>query len=137
TRRHLPLGSRISMTNPGKTGASPIADLTYRPYDGPLHTRTARWWVIAVARMRYMRTRWWFWALVVLSMMPYLFFAIFLYLKGFVEQQTPRGGDGPMSLFFDETPGQKYAAMFFSALSMQGFWLFLIAMAAGAGSIAM
>src|ERR1041384_2888536 len=117
---------------------SPIADLTYRPYDGPLHSRTARWWVIAVARMRYMRARWWFWALCVLSVVPYIIFASFLYAQSFAEQQMGRrGGDGLMALFFDNTTGQKYAVMFFRALSLQSLWLFLIALAAGAGSIAM
>src|SRR5437016_2866346 len=116
---------------------SPIADLTYRPYDGPLYARSARWWVIAVARLRYMRTRWWFWLLVVLSLMPYIFAGIFLYLQGLMPQMGAKGDGGPFQMFFDNTPGQRFAVIFFQALSSQGFWLFLIAMAAGAGTIAM
>ncbi len=32
--------------------ASPIADLTYRTYDGPLHTRAMRWWIVALSGLR-------------------------------------------------------------------------------------
>src|SRR2546422_873839 len=110
--------------------ASPIADLTYRPYNGPLKMRAARWWIIAVARMRYLRTRWWFWALVALSLLPWFGIMLVIYLQSL----APTSG-GPRILG-DEIVGQKYANYFMWALRLQGFWLFFIALMAGAGSIA-
>jgi len=109
--------------------ASPIADLTYRTYDGPLHMRLWRWWTIAVARMRYLRMRWWFWALSALSILPWIFMALVMYLQGL----APGANTGILG---KDIVGQKFAQHFMVALSGQGFWLFFIALAAGAGSIA-
>ncbi len=112
--------------------ASPIADLSYRPYDGPLKMRAARWWYIAVARMRYLRSKWWFWVLAALNLFPWLIVALIIYLASL----TKTAGPGGPNLFGQEVVGQKYAQYFYYAMGWQGFWLFFIALAAGAGSIA-
>lgn len=114
--------------------ASPIRDLTYRTYDGPLHARKARWWIIAVARMRYLRSKWWFWLLVVFSLLPYFGVGVALYLTSQVSQTMP---SGPRNLLFDATPDQRFGTIFFTTQGFQMFFLFLIALAAGAGSIAL
>src|SRR5688500_8501896 len=127
------------MTTPNAQGptpnapASPIRDLTYRTYDGPLHARKARWWIIAVARMRYLRAKWWFWLLVVFSLLPYFGVGVMLYVQSTATQTLP---SGPRSLLFNASPEQRFATIFFETLSFQMFFLFLIALAAGAGSIA-
>jgi ABC-2 type transport system permease protein len=107
----------------------PIADLSYRNYDGPLHTRVVRWWIIAISRVRYLRARWWFWLFVALSVLPWLFTAIIMYF------QSQTGGVAVNNPFFDSTVGQKYASHFFRTLGWQGFWLFCIALMTGAGAI--
>src|SRR5687767_4430360 len=115
-------------TQPPTPPASPIRDLTYRTYDGPLHARTARWWIIAVARMRYLRAKWWFWLLVVFSMLPYFGVGVFLYIESTMTRTMP---SGPRGLLFDATPDQRFATIFFTTLGFQMFFLFLIALAAG------
>lgn len=126
------------LDGPGATAAAPamaarvggpIADLSYRNYDGPLHTRAVRWWVIAISRIRYLRVRWWFWLFVALSLIPWLFTAIIMYF------QSQTGGVASNNPFFDNTVGQKYAVHFFQTLGWQGFWLFCIALMTGAGAI--
>jgi len=107
----------------------PIADLSYRNYDGPLHNRAIRWWVIAVSRVRYLRVRWWFWLFVALSLLPWLFTTVIMYF------QSQTGGVAANSPFFDNTVGQKYAVHFYQTLGWQGFWLFCIALMTGAGAI--
>ena len=118
---------------PGAQRQAPIADVTYRTYDGPLKLRAARWWIIAVARIRYLRTRWWFWLLVVFSLMPYVLSGLMLYIQSQMQ-------NGPRAMlnnpFMDSTPGQKYAMQFYLSMAMQAFWVFIIGLAAGAGSIA-
>lgn len=52
--------------------SSPIADLSYRPYDGPLNSPSARWWVIAkVHTLKAFRNRF-YWLFVALSGWYYL-----------------------------------------------------------------
>lgn len=113
---------------------SPIRDLTYRTYDGPLHARRARWWIIAVARMRYLRAKWWFWLLVVFSLLPYFGVGVMLYVTSTVTRTMP---SGPRNLLFDAPPDQRFATVFLMTQGFQMFFLFLIALAAGAGSIAL
>src|SRR5262249_28740643 len=53
--------------------APPIADLSYRGYDGPLETRAFRWWIVSLAMIRLAKRRVWFWIWAVLSSLSYLF----------------------------------------------------------------
>lgn len=108
---------------------SPLADLSYRGYDGPLHTRFARWWIVALAGIRLTCQKPAFWALVGIAAMPYLFSIFVLYLTS----RFPMPERFP---FIDYTVGQKYAFQFFQAFDLQLFPLLLIALMVGAGSIA-
>lgn len=108
-------------------GASPIADLSYRNYDGPLHTRTLRWWTITMAVLRLHIKKVGFWIVVALAVLPYLINGFMLYLQS----QSPQGivsllGGGD----------RRFATIFFQALDGQKFFFFLIALIVGAGTIA-
>lgn len=110
---------------------SPIADLTYRTYDGPLHTRALRWWIVALAGLRATVRLKGFWIVAALALMPYLIIALQLYLQGITQ-----GAAASMNPFVQATPGQKYAAQFFQALQWQMLFLFIVGLVVGAGSIA-
>lgn len=107
--------------------ASPIADLSYRGYDGPLSTRLIRWWIVALAGIRLNAKKWWFWALAVLSLFPYLFQGITLLTNADRTMQALLGGNAPVS---------RYAQAFFQAFDNQQFWLFILALVVGSSSIA-
>lgn len=111
--------------SPAPTSASPIADLSYRNFDGPLQTRAARWWIVAVANIRITRRKPGFWILTLLAMLPYIMNVILLYLSS--------GGFSPVS---SKNPDEKYAVHFYQALQSQQFWLFLLALLVGASCIA-
>lgn len=108
---------------------SPIADLSYRNYDGPLYTRAARWWIVAVANIRLVRKKPGFWILALIALLPYLIVGVLLYFQSGALSNVPN----PL---VNNTPGQKYASQFFRAYQQQAFWLFLIALMVGASSIA-
>lgn len=104
--------------------ASSIADLSYRTYDGPLHTRAWRWWIVALANLRAVRRKPVFWVLAGLGFIPYLVIGFMLYLGSSL---------GPLASLL---PQQKYATLFFQAFRQQQFWMLLLALLVGAGSIA-
>lgn len=118
-------------TVPGGYGHGPIADLSYRTYDGPLHSRRARWWIVALNSLRLSKQKKGFWISAAISTLPYLFIVLQLYLQS--RTQAPSG----INPFDNSTPGQKYAANFFQAYSLQAFFLFIIALMVGSGSIAL
>lgn len=109
---------------------SAIADLSYRGYDGPRHTRAIRWWIVTVASLRLAAKNKVFWIVAVLAVLPYLFSAIALLLTPMMGGMN---GGGPFGSP-DEHP--KRALSFYQAFSNQGFFLFLVALVLGAGSIA-
>lgn len=113
-------------------GGGPIADLSYRNYDGPLHTRAIRWWTIARAGMRLTKAKTvGFWIIASLGALPYLIHGMVLFFVG----QLPTGApiDNP---FIDTTPGQKYAFALCESLDWQLFMLLILTLIVGAGSIA-
>jgi ABC-2 type transport system permease protein len=114
---------------PQNSRTAPIADLSYRGYNGPLQMRLFRWWIVALAGIRLIRKKPAFWVLTGLAAGPYLFAIFILYLTS----RFPMPERFP---FIDPTVGQKYAFQFFQAFDMQLFPLLLVALMAGAGSIA-
>lgn len=109
--------------------AAPIADVSYRNYNGPLHTRAIRWWIVAVAGIRMLIRKPGFWIVAALALLPYVVGGLFLY----IESQGLLRSAGLMP----EYPAdQKYTVHFFGALRAQWLWLFVVALMAGAGSIA-
>lgn len=112
---------------PSAQVASPIADLTYRNYDGPLLTRAARWWIVALANIRLNLKKPGFWITTALCFLVYIIFGLVRYIQA---QAGAVGGMGGGEV------GQKYATTFFQAYQAQALFLFILALIVGTGSIA-
>jgi ABC-2 type transport system permease protein len=110
------------------TAAAPIADVSYRSYDGPLRAHPLRFWIIARMMARLAVRRKGFWVLAVLAALPYVFPMFQLYIAG-------RDPTGAMKVLFR----QPFNGLFYDAFAGfggAGLWLFLTALLAGAASIA-
>ena len=123
---------------PRADAASPIADLSYRAYDGPLISRRFRWWTVALANVRLALHNRWYWVMVGGACLPYFFYGLVFYLWTSVSNQTPMGMPAPRPpMLLTDAGGKDYAMLFFQAF--RGFelvWLFGIALLVGAGAIA-
>src|SRR4051812_42059102 len=76
---------------------SPIADLSYRNYDGPLEPPLYRWWPIARTSIQRAFKNKWFWVVSVLSGSWYLvLMIIFYFVDSFAGQLVPQRG-GPLA----------------------------------------
>jgi ABC-2 type transport system permease protein len=113
--------------------ASPIADLSYRTYDGTLHSRTARWWIVALSGIRMSVRKAGFWIAAAIAILPYMIAALTLFIKSM--SQAARGLS-PMGGFAGLDATQKYAGTFFDTLSNQQVMLLVMALIVGSGSIA-
>ncbi len=100
---------------------SPIADLSYRNYDGPKSLSKWRWWAIAKSAIKINLKKKSFW--------PLFFFACFPYILLVMQQLFPREVMTAMSDRFS------YSAMLSSAFGTW-LWVFFIALMIGVGSIA-
>ncbi|MCH7945821.1 MAG: hypothetical protein IIC73_07390, partial [Armatimonadetes bacterium] len=112
---------------PSTTG--PIADLSYRTYDGKLDPPTHRWKVIAKMNiMRVVRNKW-YWILMFLGGWYYIGMMIAL----LVTTMLPGGGDGGgmSQIFAMDWPG-----LFHHGFSFSQFWMMFIGLIAGVGVIA-
>lgn len=110
-------------------GPSPIADLSYRNYDGPLHNRAARWWIVALAGIRLVKKKPGFWILAVIATLPFAIQGILLYFQGAMHLND----FNPM---VSHEKGKVFSSLFFTSFSNQQFWLFLISLMVGSASIA-
>jgi ABC-2 type transport system permease protein len=105
------------------TQQAPIADLSYRNYDGPKSLATARWWVIARNGMRVAFKKKGLWVLLGLSSLNYLFLLFMLFMRSFSGGMIDEGMTG--------TFRQQLLGAYGSA-----FWPLMIALLVGSGSIA-
>ncbi|HSI72816.1 MAG TPA: ABC transporter permease subunit [Fimbriimonas sp.] len=110
--------------------ASPIADLSYRNYDGPLEKPLNRWWAIAKASMRLSIKKKGFWILASLSAYWYLLLLIVFYFMDAVSQNVPIGQKNP---FIQQII---WKDQFLNAFSIAQMLLFIIALLIGVGAIA-
>ncbi|MCH8274527.1 MAG: ABC transporter permease subunit [Armatimonadetes bacterium] len=99
--------------------AGPIADLSYRGYDGPRRVSIGRWWPIAKNGLRVTLRKKGFWVLVVLAYLPY----VLLMMQLFVFSRMPEGA----GIRFEEMLAQSYSSW---------YWVLFVALIVGAGSIA-
>lgn len=113
--------------------ASPIADLSYRNYDGPLAPPAYRWWVIAKQTFFVSLKRKGFWWLTLVSAGYYLAMIFVLY---FMEQQAPRVGQEGAAMVGSFMQNIKWKDQFLHGWSMSQLWLFMLSLLIGAGTIA-
>ncbi|MFN3653459.1 MAG: ABC transporter permease [Armatimonadota bacterium] len=102
----------------------PIADVSYRNYDGPLLRHPFRPWIIARAMLRMFVRRWPYWVFAVFASLPYLLGGFLLYLQQQVATQAPI------------VAAPEFNQTFYHAFGQGQFWIFLLALLVGAASIA-
>ena len=68
---------------------NPIADLSYRNYDGPLRPPLARWWIIARQTIRAASKNKWLWTMSLLAGAYYAVMVIFLFVMDRILQANP------------------------------------------------
>ncbi|NUQ71597.1 MAG: ABC transporter permease subunit [Chthonomonadales bacterium] len=113
----------------GASAVNPIADLSYRHYDGPLRTRAVRWWIVALLAIRGTIRKWWFWLLFLLASSSYGFWGLMLFLES-------RFGSDFRRMMFQTSQQDRFATSFFQAYDGSLFWLMVIGLVVGAPSIA-
>lgn len=104
---------------------APIADLSYRNYDGPKSLKTARWWVIARNGLRVAVRKKGLWVMFGMSSLMYLFLLVSL----FVRSMAPAGAEA----FGEFMPTFRSQLL---GVYEGGFWPLMIALLVGSGSIA-
>ncbi len=111
---------------PAQSQGSPIADLSYRTYEGELKTRSLRWWVISLSMLRSLKKNVGFWITSAIILLVYVLNGLQLYLTSNLPAGiNPLAGD-------EKT---KYTNVFYSANTQHGLLLFIVALIVGAGAI--
>ena len=110
---------------------SPISDLSYRNYDGPLKSHALRWWVVALSTVMQSMKNWAYWVLVALCVLRYVIQGAALYFMRAAAQQM--NAVNPMGQFTSS-----FSAHFFAAFCnlMNSFCIVGLALVVGAGCIA-
>src|SRR5579862_7704714 len=114
--------------------AGPIADLSYRGYDGPIQTRALRWWIVAAAGLRlrgWARTG--YIICIAFSTIIYIFIGFVLWMLSHFPQSAGNGGNQIVS---DPTVGQHYASALFNGINWSMFLLMIVMLIAGSSTIA-
>jgi ABC-2 type transport system permease protein len=111
---------------------SPIADLTYRHYDGPLNSTAARWWSIAKMTIRAATQRRAFWGWSLFSAWWYF---LLLIVYWFIDNVIPNlgGGNGGLNPILSQTV---WKDQFITGFSYSQMILMVITLLVGAGTIA-
>ena len=110
--------------------SAPIADLTYRNYDGPLAPPMYRWWGIAKMMMRLAIKKKSFWVFASLSGWWYFIMAAVFYFSESIFVAQGRLGPNPM------LSQVVWKGAFLEAFSRSQLFLFIIALLIGVGQIA-
>lgn len=115
---------------------SPIADLSYRHYDGPLHSRRVRGGIIALSTVRLALRNKWFYMLALGAFIPYVFNGVQYYFASLVAKGDPTGGAlNPMAAMVNSE--KPFATLFYKSFAgWEMLYLFAIALLVGAGGIA-
>lgn len=113
---------------------SPIADLTYRNYDGTLESPRYRWWVIARMSIKQAFKKKSFWVFTTFSGAYYFVMMIVLFFVEQLSATSPaRGGVDPMQTFYDRIV---WKDQFMHGISLGQIWFLVLALLLGAGAIA-
>ena len=116
-----------SVPNSASSVSSPIADLTYRNYDGPLLNRSIRWWVVTKALLEPLKKRVAYWLEAGAVFILYLGAGLLLYFT-----QTLTAGQN--------LPGQadehhRFAQTFMNLFNFTGILIFAATLSVGAAAI--
>ncbi|MEQ1823110.1 MAG: ABC transporter permease subunit [Fimbriimonadaceae bacterium] len=114
--------------------SSPIADLSYRNYDGPLEPLNHRWWSIAKSTMRIgfkKKSAWW------CSIASAWYFYAMIFVIFITDKAAEAAGNAPqmqtMTSFFGRV---RWSDQFLHGLQYGQILYFIVALILGAGSIA-
>lgn len=112
-------------------GPPPIADLTYRNYDGPKALRPLRWWTITRSFIRTALRKKPFWVIFALSAMQWMMFALLVFINSQAQMLAEQAGAEPPRnvRLFDIVDT-------FANISDIWIWTFALALYVGAGAIA-
>ncbi|HMS54866.1 MAG TPA: ABC transporter permease subunit [Fimbriimonadaceae bacterium] len=121
--------------------STPIADLSYRHYDGKLEPPTFRWWSIAKMMMRLSIKKKGFWVWSSFSAYFYLILGAVFYFAETLSQQASGAAamagqapdTNPVPLLFRN---MIWKDQFLTAFNTSQLFLFIVALLIGAGSIA-
>jgi ABC-2 type transport system permease protein len=123
-----------------------ISDLTYRNYDGPMHPPLHRWWVVALSTIKTNIKKPAFWVTFGFIALIYLIYALVFYFTVNVTANMAAMGGGMGSpeqvkevsekVAPLKGPSNIYAQFLWLALSQTQFFLFLMTLTVGSGSIA-
>lgn len=108
---------------------SPIADLSYRSYDGPLDSPNKRWWIIARMTLLMGFKRKGFWWVALPSAFYYFIMMIFLYFIGTIGEADPEREQQILGSL-------NWTNQFYHGTSMAILFFFILTLLIGAGSIA-
>lgn len=111
--------------------ASPIADLSYRHYDGPIEPPSHRWWAIAKASMRLgvKKRFFYFWATMT-GWFYIVLLAIFYFMGTMTNNALPAGQKNP---FLQQVV---WKDQFLNAFGFGQLFYFVLALMLGVGAIA-
>jgi ABC-2 type transport system permease protein len=124
---------------------STISDLTYRNYDGPMNPPLHRWWVVALSTIKTNIKKPAFWVTFGFMVLIYFIYALVFYFTVNVTGNlagTMGGANPEQAKEMTERiaplkgPSNIYAQFLWLALSQSQFFLFLMTLTIGAGSIA-
>lgn len=113
--------------------ASPIADLSYRNYDGVLTDTRFRWWVIAKSTMSIALKKKSVWVFAIFSGIYYLLMIAILFFIDQATANTPPGQPNPLEAFLGRIV---WKDQFIHGYSVGQISFFAIALIIGAGAIA-
>lgn len=121
---------------------SPILDLSYRNYDGPIEPPLMRWKPIArVGIMKAFKNKW-FWVLTILSGLWYAVLMTMFYFLDTFASSIPQAGRGPQG-FADPTAASaailkqvNWSEPFLHGFSMGQLFFFIISLLLAVGAIA-
>ena len=111
---------------------SPIADLSYRNYDGPLDPPVNRWWAIAKMSMRLSTKKKGFWVWSVMSGYWYLILLTIFYFADQTSSAFSKAGTGSSPFFSNIV----WKDQFLNAFSVSQLFMLILALLLGAGTIA-
>lgn len=113
--------------------STPIADLSYRNYDGPLEAPGMRWWVISKMSMRLAIKKKGFWVWATLSAYWYFLLGAVFYFMDALGSQLPGAGQSGKNPLLSQII---WRDQFLNSFNISQLLLFILALLIGVGTIA-